>query len=206
MIRKKSPKTRTFVNAGCGSSSDQSRLPPLFRRWKQIRVDVDPDAKPDIVANIVDLSAIPDGSADAIWCAHCVEHLYAHQVPQALAEFRRVLSPGGFACIVVPDLQTIANWIATDRLNETIYESPSGPVTSHDMVWGFGAAIAGGKTAMAHHCGFTPSFFVEYLRGAGFAEIVLRRRVNTIELAALALKMPSASPERREALMTDLAL
>ena len=205
MIRKSSKRRNTFINVGCGSS-DQSRLPPLLRKWKQVRVDVDPDVKPDIVADIVDLSAISDGSADAVWCSHCVEHLFAHQVPQALAEFRRVLSASGFACIIVPDLQMIAHWIATDRLHETIYQSPSGPVTSHDMVWGFGAAIANGKTAMAHHCGFTPTLFVEYLQRAGFPEIVLRRRTNTLELAALALKKTSASPKQREALMADLAL
>jgi hypothetical protein len=207
MARKKSAKRsrRTFLDAGCGSL-DPARLPQFFRKWRRIRVDVDPGMKPDMVANIADLSAIPDGAVEAVWAAHCVEHLFAHQVPRAFGEFRRVLCESGFACIIVPDLQAIAHWIATDRLHETIYQSPAGPVTSHDMVWGFGAAIARGKTAMAHHCGFTPTLFLQHLKEAGFAEIVLRRRTRSLELAALALRRPSANPKQRTSLMARLGL
>jgi ubiquinone/menaquinone biosynthesis C-methylase UbiE len=177
----------------------------FFRKWRQIRVDVDPGVQPDVVANIADLSVIPDGTADAVWSAHCVEHLFAHQVPMALAEFRRVLRETGFACIIVPDLQAIAHWIATDRLHETIYESAAGPVTAHDMLWGFGEAIAHGNSAMAHHCGFTPTLFLQCLKDAGFAEIMLRRKSN-LELVALALPQISEGAERREALMAGLGL
>ncbi|MBV8362791.1 MAG: class I SAM-dependent methyltransferase [Deltaproteobacteria bacterium] len=157
------------------------------------------------MANIADLSALPDRTVDAVWSAHCVEHLFAHQVPVALAEFRRVLRETGFACVIVPDLQAIAHWIATDRLRETIYQSEAGPVTAHDMLWGFGAAIARGKIAMAHHCGFTPSSFLDCFKEAGFAEIVLRRRSNYLELAALAFRR-RANAIQRKTLMAELEL
>jgi hypothetical protein len=153
----------------------------------------------------VDLSAIPDGSIDAIWSTHCMEHLFSHEVPLALAEFRRVLADTGFACIIVPDLQAIAEWISGDRLHEAIYESAAGPVTAHDMIWGFGPAIAHGDLAMAHRCGFTPTLFLERLNAAGFPEIVLRRRSN-LELGALVLAQMSSSSERRENLLVDLAV
>jgi SAM-dependent methyltransferase len=206
MARKKTAKRsrRIFLNAGCGSGDD-SRLPRFFRKWQQLRVDVDPAMKPDLVASIADLSAISAGEVDAVWSAHCLEHLFAHQVPKALAEFRRVLCKNGFACIIVPDLQAIAEWIATDRLHETVYQSPAGPITAQDMLWGFGGAIAQGKTAMAHHCGFTPTPLLQYLTEAGFAEVVLRRR-SSFELAALALRKPSATSEERKALMAELGL
>src|SRR5215471_8361401 len=106
MARKAHTNTRgrVFVNAGCGPA-DGSRIPAFFHLWQQIRVDIDPDLKPDVVANIADLSAVPDETVDAVWSAHCIEHLFPHEVPMALAEFRRVLRKTGFACIVVPDLQ-----------------------------------------------------------------------------------------------------
>ncbi len=31
----------------------------------------------------------PRGSADAVWAAHCIEHLVAHQVPDAKVLLRR---------------------------------------------------------------------------------------------------------------------
>ena len=193
---------RTFINAGSGPKAN-NRLPGYFGSWRQIRVDIDPGTKPDIVASITDLSSVPDGSVDAIWAAHCVEHLYPHEVPAALSEFRRVLRKTGFACIVVPDLQAIAEWIATDRLLETIYQSPAGPVTAHDMIWGFGPAIATGNLAMAHRCGFTPTPFVQSLTRAGFAEVQIRRK-NTLELVALALRQKSKREGLREEILAEL--
>jgi hypothetical protein len=169
-------------------------------------VDVDGTVNPDYLASIADLREIPDSSIDAIWCSHCVEHLFAYEVPLAFAEFRRVLTDTGFACIIVPDLQAIAHWIAEDRLHDMIYRSAAGPITAHDMIWGFGPAIARGKPEMAHRCGFTPTLFLESLKVAGFSEIVLRRRAHLLELAGLALQKQSESAEQRARLMRELGL
>lgn len=192
---------RVFLNAGSGGPSP--RVPKFFRGWKQIRIDIDPAVAPDLVASITDISAIPDAAADAIWAAHCVEHLFAYEVPLALREFHRVLRKTGFICIVVPDIQTVAHWIAEDRLRETIYKSAAGPVTAHDVMWGFEAAISRGSVAMAHHCGFTPTVLLDYLSGAGFEEILLRRKSN-LELVALALPRSSGNSKRREVLLAKL--
>lgn len=198
------PHARILVNAGCGSKGS-GLVPAMFDRWRQLRVDVDPEVDPDVLADITDLSAIPSGFADAVWTAHCVEHLYLHQVPQALGEFRRILKDDGFLCLVVPDLQTIAKYIVEDKLDEVIYESPAGPITGHDVLFGFGPAVALGYINMAHRCGFAPTSLLKRLGDAGFAEIVLRRRPS-LELAAVALKSPSESPAERERLLADLAL
>lgn len=193
---------RIFINAGCGSSSN-SGIPAFFHGWREIRVDIDPGTKPDVVASIVNLGAIPDATADAVWSAHCVEHLYFHEVPIALAEFRRVLKRTGFTCIVTPDLQAIGEWISHDRLHESIYVSPSGPVSAHDMIWGFGRAIANGKSAMAHRCGFTPTPLIQCLQKAGFSEVLVRRR-SSLELVALGWRQRTRHAGVRSSLMSQL--
>ena len=86
-----------------------------------------------------------------------------------------------------------------------IYESPAGPVTAHDVLFGFGPAFAQGHTAMAHRCGFTPTMILRQLTEADFPEIVLRRRPS-LELAAVALRTPSADPAARDTLLADLEL
>lgn len=196
---------RLLINAGCGPLGG-GRVPAWFGAWRQFRVDLDPTVQPDLVASITDLSGIPDEFADAVWSAHCLEHLYAHEVVTALGEFRRVLKPTGFLCLMVPDLQAAAVRVSQDQLHETLYESPAGPVTPHDMLFGFGPALARGHTHMAHRCGFTPTVLGQRLHEAGFAETVLRRRVAAFELAALGFKTPLASPAERNALMSDLGL
>jgi hypothetical protein len=127
-------------------------------------------------------------------------------VALALAEFRRVLREDGFLCVIVPDLQTVAQYVAADRLHETLYQSPAGPVTPHDIFFGFGAAIASGRTSMAHRCGFTPSMLQRCFNGLPFGEVLLRRRSAQLELAAVARATPAKNDAERAALMTALEL
>lgn len=196
---------RVLVNVGCGPRNSVT-LPSYFDGWRHLRVDVDPTVEPDIVANLTDLSPIPDGSADAVWAAHCVEHLYEHQVSAALAEFRRVLREDGFVCVIVPDLQTVAQYVAEDRLHEPLYHSPAGPITAHDIFFGFGAAIARGRVSMAHRCGFTPASLQRCFQQHPFGELLVRRRIADFELAAVARATAAKDDEERVALMTALRL
>ena len=196
---------RLLVNLGSGPREAIS-LPAYFSDWKQLRVDVDPSVEPDIVADLTDLSSIPDNHADAVWASHCIEHLYEHQVMTALSEFRRVVRDDGFVCVIVPDLQAVANYVAADRLNEPIYDSPAGPITPHDIFFGYGAAIACGRTSMAHRCGFTPGVLQKCFEQLTFGEVVLRRRDESLELVALARVQPPQGEDEREALFTALGL
>jgi SAM-dependent methyltransferase len=196
---------RVLVNVGCGPRN-AATLPAYFDHWQHMRVDVDPSVEPDIIADLTDLSLIADGTADAVWAAHCVEHLYEHQVSIALAEFRRVLREDGFLCVIVPDLQTVAQFIVDDHLHEPLYHSPAGPVTAHDIFFGFGAAIARGRTSMAHRCGFTPGSLQRCFQKQQFGELLVRRRTADLELAAVARATPARDDEERAALMTALEL
>ena len=196
---------RVVVNVGCGPR-EASSLPAYFNTWRELRVDVDPLVQPDILTDLTDLSPIPDGTADAVWAAHCVEHLYEHQVPLALAEFRRVLRDDGFVCVIVPDLQAVAQYVVEDRLHEPLYQSPAGPVTPHDIFFGFGAAIASGRTSMAHRCGFTPGMLQRCFHQQPFGELLVRRRSADFELAAVARATPAKDDAERAALMAALEL
>lgn len=207
-LRRKTPppaaEPRVVANVGCGPRGSAA-IPAFFSDWQELRVDVDPLVAPDILGALTDLSALPDGSVDALYAAHSLEHLYAHEVPRALAEFWRVLNPGGFACLIVPDLQTVAGYIAADKLHEPLYQSPAGPITPHDILFGHGASIAAGRVTMAHRCGFTPGMLSKFLRQSPFAESVIRRRGPALELAVVARKT-AASPEERDDLVAALAL
>ena len=195
---------KLLVNLGSGSKGS-TWLPSMFADWRELRVDVDPRSAPDILADITDLSSLESGCADAVWSAHCLEHLYLHQVGPAIMEAYRLVADGGFFCMIVPDLQAIAGHIAGDRLHDVVYESPAGPITAHDMVYGYGNALAEGKLAMAHRCGFTPTLLMQKLQEAPFAEIVLKRRAN-YELAGIGRKRVAADDAERDAFLATLQL
>lgn len=197
-------RSKLLLNLGSGPK-DSAWLPAMFADWRELRVDADPKAAPDLLADITDLSAIETSSIDAIWSAHCIEHLYLHQVAGAIAEMHRILTDDGFMCLIVPDLQVLAEYIVNDKLHEVVYQSAAGPVTAHDIIFGYGPYLAQGHTGMAHRCGFTPGLLVRELQKSPFAEIMLRRRPNH-ELAAVARKRPPAADTEREALLEALEL
>ena len=148
---------RKLLHVGCGPKT-QANTHPAFhdpRQWAETRLDIDPEAKPDIVASMTDMSMVDDEQFDAIFSSHNLEHLYPHEVPVALAEFRRVLKPTGFALVMVPDLQRVGELIAENKLEDPAYMSPSGPICPVDMLYGFRPSLAEGNLFMAHRMGFT---------------------------------------------------
>ena len=195
---------KTVVNLGSGRRGSR-RIPHHFTNWREFRVDADPNVQPDLIANVTDLSSIQENSVDAVWMSHCIEHLYQHDVAKSIREIMRILKFDGFACITTPDLQSVANFIVEDRLNEVVYQSAAGPVTAHDMLFGFGPDIASGRVHMAHRCGFTPASFADAFRAGGFEHFLIRRRPS-LELAAILVKSPWKSQRDREELMLSLEL
>lgn len=164
------------LHVGSGPA-DQDRLHPEFRtpEWREVRVDLDEAAAPDLLASMTDLSPVPSGSVHAIYCHHSLEHLPAHEVPRALAEFTRVLRPRGIALLCTPDLQRIGELLVAERLHEAAYVSPAGPISALDMVYGHGASIAAGQALMAHRTGFTGNTLGQALLAAGFADVEVNR-------------------------------
>src|ERR1700742_3337904 len=98
------------LNAGSGGQSSRG-IGPIFAspEWEEVRLDVDPSVDPTAVGSITDMKHLFEtGYFDAIWSSHTLEHLFSHDVPTALGEFKRVLKPDGFALIMCPDLESIA--------------------------------------------------------------------------------------------------
>jgi SAM-dependent methyltransferase len=186
--------SRRVLNTGCGSYTPE-RLHAAFRNggWKEVRYDIDQRVKPDIVGSITNLSGVQTASFDAIWCSHNLEHLHTYEIPKALAEFRRVLKPDGFALITTPDLEAIAELVVNGRLEDTAYQSPAGPITALDMMFGLSTAIARGNVFMAHNTGFTADRIGRVLIESDFHEVFVKRGAH-FDLWALAL-MPEADKD-----------
>ena len=179
---------KLVLNVGCGYPLNQ-RLHPHFQgpQWRELRLDIDPAVRPDILCSMTEMTPVADDAVDAVWSSHNLEHLYRHEVPRALGEFLRVLKPGGLLLLTLPDLQRVAEMIAADGLESEAYRSASGPITPLDMIFGHGASLAQGHLFMAHKTGFTVTSLEHALNEAGFVGVQARRG-DAFDLWAVAYK------------------
>jgi predicted SAM-dependent methyltransferase len=167
--------------------------------WHEIRLDIDPSVKPDVTGTMTNMSEVGNVSVDAIFSSHNIEHLYPHEVPLAMSEFLRVLSDDGFAVITCPDLQSVCALIAQDKLLDTAYESPAGPIAPIDILYGHRPAMSRGNLFMSHRCGFTRKVLQGTLQAAGFKTVatMARGRAPFFDLFALASKCVRTEAEMR---------
>lgn len=163
-----------LLHAGSGGDP----LPPWFGNVEEIRLDIDPGMRPDIVASMTDMGQI--GDFDVVFCSHALEHLYPHEVPVALQEFRRVLRPGGYAMILVPDLEGVRPTL------DVLYHSAAGPITGLDMIYGHAGSITK-SPFMMHKMGFIQSTMKKYLDDAGFSRTEAKR-IPSFNLLGVGIK------------------
>ncbi|MCP4116905.1 MAG: methyltransferase domain-containing protein [Desulfobacteraceae bacterium] len=190
---------KTVLHVGPGHRKNGAKLPRFFLTpgWKEVRLDIDPGNEPDIVGSMLDMEGVESGSVDAVYSAHNIEHVFAHEVPLVLKSFIRVLKPEGFVLVTCPDLQTVCALVAEDKLNDTAYNSPAGVITPLDILYGHQGALAGGNLYMAHKCGFTQKTLTQALQGAGFKSIAAMRRPKCFDLWAVASKREMNEVELR---------
>ncbi|UOD51418.1 class I SAM-dependent methyltransferase [Orrella daihaiensis] len=170
---------KVLVHVGAGSPNGRP-LPECFQddEWAEVRVDINPAARPNIVASVTDMAGVPTAGADAVFSSHTHEHLDDHEAEQGFEEVFRVLKPGGFLLINVPDLAQIAELILQGQADEVLYDSKAGPIRPIDMLFGHQASLKSGNGYMAHRTGFTAQRLQRFCFKVGFNDVRVRAGGN----------------------------
>lgn len=185
------------LNVGGGSKTIP--ISPWYQGWSHLLLDIDPLTGADVVLDARQLTTLPGALFDAIYCSHNLEHYYQHDVGKVLAGFLHVLKPDGFAEIHVPDMQLVMQHFVEngDDIHGTLYESAGGPISVHDVMYGWGKQIAAsGVDFYAHKTGFTPRSLREVLLAAGFAEVWINASTSGFAIGALAFKQSPTAAQR----------
>ena len=108
-------------------------------------------------------------------------------------EFARVLKPDGFLLITLPDLEEVAKHIARGNLEEPLYvsppgNSPAGPISPIDILFGHRQSMAQGNHHMAHKTGFSAASLAKKIEEAGFQKVEVKRDPARFALWAKAFK------------------
>ena len=186
---------KTFLHVGCGPQYKSQIKGFDNENWKEIRFDIDEKVNPDIVGTLLDMSAVETGSVDAIYSSHNIEHVFPHEVPIVLREFHRVLKDDGMVVLVCPDLQSVCEAVVDDKLLQPLYESPAGPISPIDILYGHRPAIAQGNEYMAHKGGFTYSVLNDAFIEAGFKMNYGGRNPDRWELFIISFKQEKLQEE-----------
>ncbi len=134
--------------------------------------DAVPGPAVDHAGDARDLSRFADGTFDALYASHVLEHFdYAGELERVLREWRRVLAPGGTLYVSVPDLDVLCGlFVQKDRL------------PAQDRFQIMRMIFGGHTTPFDHHqVGFNTEFLAYFLERAGFVEL---RRTSDFGLFA----------------------
>jgi len=185
-----------------GGNNKKIAIPAHYGSWRHLLLDISPTDDADIVMDARKLANLPEHQFDAVYCSHNLEHYYAHEVKTVLTGFAHVLKPDGFAEIHVPNMRNVLkHYVDTGmEINDVLYVSPGGPITVHDVIYGWGKEIEeSGEDFYAHKTGFTEISLKAALNQAGFAEVWIADSDNEFAIGALAFTH-SASPAQRSML------
>ena len=186
---------KTFLHVGCGHLNKFRCKGFDNDNWKEIRLDIDENVNPDIVGTLTDMKLVETGSVDAVYSSHNIEHIFPHEVPIALREFYRVLKEDGIVVMTCPDIQSVGEALTKDKLFETLYESPMGPVTAFDILYGHRKTTVDGNIFMVHKGGFTYSTLDIKFKEAGFKIKYGGRRPGAFDLYIVAFKQKKSEEE-----------
>jgi hypothetical protein len=179
--------TRKVLNVG-GNSKD-IRIPSQYSGWKHVLLDIDPRGNPDIVCDARKLIHMDKNEYDAIYCSHNLEHYYRHDVRKVLLGFLHALKDDGLAHVRVPDIDALMKIVVAKKMDidDFLYQSPAGPITVQDVIYGYGVEIErSGNDFFAHKTGFSPESLTKILNECGFTDVYVN--LGNLEIEALAFK------------------
>jgi ubiquinone/menaquinone biosynthesis C-methylase UbiE len=107
---------------------------------------------------------LPDASVDEILAVHLWEHFYRWECDDVIAEWSRLLKPGGTLVLELPDLIKCCENILRNRM-------VGGKDPDQLSYWGIFGDPRPHDPYMTHRWGWTPTTLREYLSTHGFRDI-----------------------------------
>lgn len=145
------------INVGCGRH--------VLDGWVNVDMEVSQKAArpPEILASAAAIS-LPDACADEVMAIHVLEHFYRWEVAGVLAEWHRLLKPGGQLTLELPDILKCAR--------NLIKLAAAGADADQMAMWGLYGDPGTANQLMCHRWGWHPATLQAELQAAGFIDMV----------------------------------
>lgn len=120
---------KVYLNLGCGPASSS----------EFINIDAIPSSETNLVTDIRYLPMFANNSVNLIYASHVIEHIPREEIVATLAEWLRVLKPGGILRFGVPDFdKLIMVYQKSNRDINSIVNQLMGqeaPYDDHHSIW-----------------------------------------------------------------------
>jgi predicted SAM-dependent methyltransferase len=88
-----------------------------------VNIDINPDVKPDLCCNMLDIDKhYGQNSIQGILISQCLEHVTKEQGIELLHKFFKILRPGGWLIVEVPDGNDIEGRFNRGEISKQIYD------------------------------------------------------------------------------------
>jgi len=155
------------VHLGCGPE----------RREGWLNVDTNPESAADLVSRVEALPSIATDSVDVIEANHLFEHLTWNEAHDALAEWHRILRPGGELFLEMPDREACIRILGR-------YQDDRGFDIGTIGLFGWPPVIAEEGYAQVHKWVWSRAELRAALSRAGFSEVEFGKTTQTWRYAA----------------------
>jgi GT2 family glycosyltransferase/SAM-dependent methyltransferase len=126
-----------------------------------INIDGNSEVKHDLLSSVVDLPYFGDASSDVIEANHVFEHLTRDDAEKAMAEYARILRPGGALFLELPNADRSRQMLGAQIGSE---EYELGSIGN----WGYTPDIRAEGVLQIHKFGWSPETLMKLMKGKGF--------------------------------------
>lgn len=146
------------INAGCGRH--------VIDGWTNVDVQQSPFAvrAPEYLCDLRKIP-LPDECADEVMAIHVFEHFYLWECAVVIAEWHRLLVPGGKIVLELPNIVKCCQNVV-----EAAGEDGSGKLPDNLTLWGIYGDPSLSDPYMGHHWGWTPGSLRAFLIEQGFSK------------------------------------
>jgi len=117
----------------------------------------------DIIAT-ADKIPLGDGCCDEILAVHLLEHMFPWEAPRALAEWHRLLQPGGLLVLELPNLLKCCENVLANRVDFGKHPDQLG-------MWGLFGDNRTEDPFMMHRWAYSPATLTALLQACGFVKV-----------------------------------
>jgi len=125
----------------------------------------------DLVSSAHELPELLDGSVDEILAEHLLEHLTFYEAQRALAEWYRILKPGGKLTIEVPNLVGLCRAFIEASEYERFQSNKGSWSIAHHIYGNQTGRSSEEQLSQVHKSGYSPLRLEEMLIGVGFTDV-----------------------------------